>query len=416
MLLEFKVRNFRSIREELTLSMLASGKISKKDHPDNVFEIGKHKAVKSLIMYGRNASGKSNILSALRALQYLIISSDSFKLGDDITAFEPFLFDEAYNTEPVGFEIDFISKNNIKYKFILEFNKYEILKEELYFYPKGIKSKLFARHKMRFSYGENFTGNRKNIENDILQNQLFLSKSATSKFEYLNDVYLYFKLSLLNIKNDSDNERDLVNSFGQLILEKKIYKDDMIKLLKIADTNIHGFELSEKYISASLDGGPVPFKHLNWGLKTKHNLFNKDSINGKIELDFSNESMGTKKLISIGSNVLNILTVGGVLIIDEFDKSMHPLLTRMLIQLFHNPKTNPKNAQLIFATHDSTLLDSELFRRDQIAFIEKEYQGDTQLYKLSDFKGVRKDIPIDKWYLSGKFGAIPVISDFEFED
>lgn len=426
MLLEFKVRNFRSIREELTLSMLASGRVGKNDLPDNVFQVGKHKAVKSLIMYGRNASGKSNILSALLAFQYLVEKSDRFKINEKISSYIPFLLDEDYINEPTKFEIEFIGYDNNRYKYLFEYNAVEILKEELYFYPKGVKSRLFKRTKMNFFYGEYFTGNRKLIENEILCNQLFLSKSATSRFMYINEAYSYlgyFIEIIINRYTDSDIGWKLELISGVQNDTKSL--KNIIKLLKEADTSIQDLKLNKKLIAESKSSqNDMPSFHNEpisyWSteevqIKTIHPVFENDKISRITEFGLNQESKGTKKLLSLSPQILASLNIGGVLVIDELDNSLHPLLTRMLISLFHNPKTNPKNAQLIFATHDSSLLDAELFRRDQIAFVEKENQGNTQLYRLSDIKGVRKDIPIDKWYMSGRFGAIPVISDFDFD-
>lgn len=127
------------------------------------------------------------------------------------------------------------------------------------------------------------------------------------------------------------------------------------------------------------------------------------------------ESLGTKRLLSVGSLVIASLILGTTIVIDELEQSLHPLLTKTLIKLFHSKKNNPNNAQLIISSHDSSLLDNELFRRDQIYFTEKDYTGKTELYRLSDIKGVRNNIPYDKWYLSGRFDAIPVLDDFEIE-
>ena len=144
-------------------------------------------------------------------------------------------------------------------------------------------------------------------------------------------------------------------------------------------------------------------------------MFNDKKLIGDVKFDLIDESSGTQKLLSIGSVILNALRKGGVIVIDEFDNGLHPLLSKMLIKLFHSRTNNPNNAQLIFATHDSTLLDNNLFRRDQICFVEKEYEGGSIFYKLSDLKSIRKDIPIDKYYLSGRFKATPVTSEVNLE-
>lgn len=146
-------------------------------------------------------------------------------------------------------------------------------------------------------------------------------------------------------------------------------------------------------------------------VSTSHALYTNGDEIGLETLALNEESFGTKKLFVIGSLILDTLDDGGVLVIDELDKGLHPLISKLLISLFNSKKNNPKNAQLIFATHDSSLLDLEILRRDQISFVDKEYEGNSIFYKLSDIKGVRKDTPIDKWYLSGRFKAIPVTYD-----
>jgi AAA15 family ATPase/GTPase len=144
---------------------------------------------------------------------------------------------------------------------------------------------------------------------------------------------------------------------------------------------------------------------------TSHTLFENGNEIGQETLDIEYESTGTKKLFAIGAIILDSLSKGGVIIIDELDKGLHPLISKLLISLFNSKKNNPNNAQLIFATHDSSLLDLELLRRDQISFVDKEYEGHSIFYKLSDIKGIRKDISLDKWYLSGRFKAIPVTNE-----
>ncbi len=146
-------------------------------------------------------------------------------------------------------------------------------------------------------------------------------------------------------------------------------------------------------------------------VSTSHTLFKDSKEVGQETLNIENESSGTKKLFTTGALILMTLKNGGVIIIDELDNGLHPLISKLLINLFNSKKNNPKNAQLILATHDSSLLDLETLRRDQISFVDKEYEGHSIYYRLSDIKGIRKDIPLDKWYLSGRFKAIPVTNE-----
>ena len=151
-------------------------------------------------------------------------------------------------------------------------------------------------------------------------------------------------------------------------------------------------------------------------IQTKHKLFDGDTELEGVEVLFDIESYGTRRLYGLGGYILSLMNSGVAIIIDELNSSFHPLMTEAIIKLFHNPETNPNNAQLIFTTHDTSILRNDLFRRDQVWFTEKDGYGATSLFSLAefDFKEVRKNVPFDKWYLSGRFGAIPMIMDFNY--
>jgi len=360
---------------------------------------------------------------ALTALSFLIKQSDTFKHEEKISFYEPFLFDNVYKNKAVKFEIDFIGiESKIKYKYIIAYNSSEIEYEALYFYPENVKAKLYERKKQNFTYGENYRGTKKKIEVDLLPNQLFLSKSSTSKVKYLDEVYLYFiNYFFVSTIHDTQYDKSITKVLSKILLENERIKYNLLELLKVADTSILNFSISEnenriKFPDEfSKEVRKKLIESFKYEVLTSHTLFENDNEIGKTTLNLEDESLGTKKLFAFGALILLALNNGGVIIIDELDKGLHPLLTKLLINLFNSKKNNPKNAQLIFATHDSTLLDTEIFRRDQICFVDKDYQGGSTFYKLSDIKGVRKDIPIDKWYLSGRFKAIPVLSEPELK-
>lgn len=419
MILSLTIENFRSISSPLKLDLTAAKRLKEEDLPNNSFIQNEEEVLKSLLIYGRNASGKSNVLLALKALTYLIEKSDRFKLDQKINPYEPFLFDESFKSKPVKFEIEFITvKTKTKFSYRVEFNETTIIDEALYFYPKGVKAKLFERNIHGISYGESYRGTKKNIENDLLQNQLFLSKSASSKVEYLNEVYLFFKRYVfVSTIHDTEYDKSIIRGFSELLKDDNKLKSNLLELLKAADTSIQDFTIieNEKEIKFS-DKFPSELKEKiledhKYEVKTNHPVFKDGKIVGQEKLDLENESFGTKKLFAVGALILDTLDDGGIILIDELDKGLHPLLSQMLIKLFNSNKNNPKNAQLVFATHDSTLLDLDLLRRDQITFIDKNYEQNSIAYKLSDIKGVRKDIPVDKWYLSGRFKAIPVTTE-----
>lgn len=417
MILSFTIENFRSIKSPITIDFTAEKRLYEDDLPHNSFIQNKNELVKSLVLYGRNASGKSNILLAFDALSILIKNSDNYKHEEEILLYEPFLFDNNFKNHPVTFEVVFISvESKIKYKYSISYNSTEITYEALYFYPENVKAKLFERKKQKISYGEYYRGTKKNIESDLLQNQLFLSKSSTSKIKYLDEVYLYFSASYsLSLPSDFELKKGILNFFWEFILEKENIKSNLMELLKAADTSILDFNITENKMEFPHDFSDEAKREIldkyKFKVLTSHSLFENDNLVGKTTLEIEKESLGTKKLLSIGTIIIAKLATGGILFIDELDKGLHPLLSKMIIKLFNSKKNNPKNAQLIFATHDSTLLDTEIFRRDQICFVDKDYQGGSTFYKLSDIKGIRKDIPVDKWYLSGRFKAIPVISE-----
>ncbi|HPS65201.1 MAG TPA: ATP-binding protein, partial [Ignavibacteria bacterium] len=365
---------------------------------NNHFKIGGINLIKSLILYGRNASGKSNILKAFRALTYLINNSDKLKHQEVLQPYEPYLFEKSNAALPVELEICFFAKDNIKYCYSIKFNKTRFLYESLYFWPNGVESKLFIRDLNNFTFGEYYKGDKASIQKELLENQLYLSKSATKNIKYLKNVYLFLsKYLFISTIQDDIFDDFLISSACDNMQKDNFIKENMKILLSAADTNIIDFNILKKDYklpeNVSDEYKKLFIKRYENEIKTSHNLFHNGKKIGLTDLPFRFESLGTKKLIAVGVLILDALLDGSVLIIDELDKSLHPLLTRMLISLFHSKKNNPNNAQLIFATHDSSLLDNNLFDREQIGFVDKEYEGNTILFKLRDIKGARKDIP-----------------------
>lgn len=419
MILSLKIENFRSIKEPLILQLTTENRLKEDELPNNSFSENEIEILKSLLIYGRNASGKSNILLALRALTYLVENSDSFKHEEKIEPYEPFLFNSSSKNKPVKFEVDFITiENKTKFKYIVSFNQSEIVHEALYIFPLGTQAKLFERKKNKITYGEYYKGSKKKIESDLLPNQLFLSKSSTSNIKYLDECYLYFsKYVYVSTIHDTEFDKAIIRSFSELLLNDDKLKCNLLELLRAADTAISDFSIIENEKELKFpDSFPDDIKKRileshKYEVKTKHSIYENGEKVGDTTLDLEDESFGTKKLFAIGGLILDALNDGSVIIIDELDKGLHPILTKLLINLFNSKKNNPKNAQIIFATHDSSLLDLDMLRRDQICFVDKTYEEHSILYKLSDIKGVRKDTPIDKWYLSGRFRAVPVTTE-----
>lgn len=429
MFIEFKITNFRSIKDEQVVSFLPSARL--KTRKNSLIKSDDYKGLKLLstcVIYGPNNSGKSNTLHAFRALKFLVENSHRFNLGDKLEPNESFKFDVSSQKEPTTFQIEFIAKDKIRYDYLVSFDKDKIHKEELSFYPnpdsdKLKASRLFKRFGNEFSYGENFKGAKKSVESELLENQLFLSKAVQNKVEQLNPVYQYFRNHIgLSIFHDTDYDEILLRNLGEFIYNNK---DEAIttlieKFIINSDTGIVGIEaIPEKDIPQIQFPDDFPEKEkeklreefirrFQYQILTQHRLFENNKEIGITTLPLKEQSTGTKKFFSMLRLVLVALKDGDLLIVDELDKSLHTEWTQLLINLFHDPDTNPNNAQLIFATHDTNLFSSR-FDRDQIYLIEKDRFGASQLSALSSYSGLRKDTPIEKWYLSGRFGAVPQI-------
>jgi AAA15 family ATPase/GTPase len=422
MILELKVKNFRSIKDWQSFTMLAENKV--KEHEDTIFENASQNILGTAIIYGRNASGKSNILKAFRAIQYMVTESAEFKIDKEISAFEPFKLDSNCLQLPTELHIDFIAKDGIRYVYEIGFTSTKILYENLKFYPKSQPATLIERkYGEPIKYGEYLTGRKKDIEEKLYENQLFLSKVSTDKLEGLTAAYLFFSEGIyVSTFHDTKYDNLLIQTFTNKMAKNDIpfFKENINNLMRAADTGIDYIDIKE--IEIDLDTLPEDmsndkrqelverYKHK---IRTIHKKFDGEKEDGIIEFKLNEESTGTIKLLAMGGLILEALAAGQVLIVDELDKSLHPKLTRALINIFHSKKTNPNNAQLIFATHDVSLLDNELFRRDQVWFAEKEYEGYSHYYAISDILGVRAHGPYEKYYLSGRFGANPVINEVE---
>ncbi|MEA3504799.1 MAG: AAA family ATPase, partial [Bacteroidota bacterium] len=232
MILSFKIENFRSIKESLNIDMTTEKRLKEPGLEDNSFMQNNNELLKSMLLYGRNASGKSNVLIALNALLYLIDNSDTFKHGELLKPYEPFIFDKKFINKPVKFEINFITVNEKnKFKYVLEFNANEIVFEALYTYPSGTKAKLYERIKNKVTYGEYYKGVKKKIENDLLPNQLFLSKSASSKIPFLNDCHLYFSQHVyVSTIHDTEYDKSIIRSFSELLKNDDKLKHNLLEL------------------------------------------------------------------------------------------------------------------------------------------------------------------------------------------
>lgn len=412
MLLEFSVSNFRSIKQEQTISMVAEATKSK---PRNVFEarLAKNGTVRLLnaaVIYGANASGKSNVIKALFSLWKFVQRSKLFTIDSDIHYYEPFILDLGSREKPTRFDLSFIGKDEIKYIYTIEFGRKEVSLETLDYYPKGQQNRLFSRQCNDGDYHELVPGSdlkKTGLIKRVLKNQLLLSPYGTEPHEQLNDVYRFFQEIMVINAHSSTQIDKLVDDLGKKIIQPQYepLKRSIESLVNSADTKIEGILVSDV---KSLNDRTKP------QIFTKRSIFEDGKKIGETEFDLKkDDSKGTLRMVAFGGLIFEKFQNGGLVVIDELDSSLHPTFIRYLIQLFSNPDINTKNAQLIFTTHQPLLMDKEMFRSDQIWFTDKNDFGETELYSAQHFDGVREDIPFDKWYMAGKFGALPKISEPE---
>ena len=422
MIASFAVTNFKSFKDRVEIKMQKSNLVG---HSANIINLGKGKKyLKSAVIYGPNASGKSNLLLTIRALEYMVGNSSQFKPNQTIGPYEPYKLDKKTANGPVTLEISFFA-NDVLYDYLISFSAYQIEREEMFFYPKGVKSLLFSRiAEKEVKYGEYYKGGKKNIEKLLYKNQLFLSKAAENNPISLKDPYLFFveKLRVFPFLEDY-HESNLSRLYVNRLAESKdsLFAKRFNKLICALDTGICGINAVEinwenmqipdnipEEVKANLK------KEYKYDVRTIHSVYENKKLVDKTFFNLEEESSGTKSLFVVAGIILDALETVSNKIIDEFEKTMHQDITRYLIRLFHNPTTNPKNAQLIFATHDITQLSGDNFRRDQVWFTEKDEFGGSRLIRCSEIKGLRLGIPLDKWYSSGKLGALPLINDSDF--
>ncbi|SDS15587.1 hypothetical protein SAMN05216490_0639 [Mucilaginibacter mallensis] len=422
MLLSFATTNFRSVRDRVELSMLKTGL---KGLPSNYFKgNNKNLLLRSAVIYGPNASGKSGFLRAIKALEYLVKKSTSFGPDESIAPFEPHRLEKSCSGMPVTFEISFIAQK-LRYEYIVAIKSKTIELEELYYYPTNTKTLLYSRVAGReIKFGDYYKGAKKTVEKMLLPNQLFLSKAAENNVDALLDVYRFFTQGLTVYPMMEDyHENNMARLYAKRLAEDKESKFSkrFNALICALDTGICAVAAEEVDWNDFKFPGNLPDdlkkqvqEDYKYDIKTQHPVFDGGKAAGFASFDVSEESAGTKSLFVIGGIILDALDNGRVLVVDEFEKNLHPSITQFLIQLFHNPVVNPNNAQLVFATHDITQLSNDHFRRDQVWFTEKNEYGSTSLYRCSDIQGIRLGTPLDKWYASGRFGATPIINDVDF--
>ena len=414
MLIEFTVENFRSFRKKQTFSLLASK--DKELLEQNTFRANKYNLLKTEIVYGANASGKSTLFMALISLlKFSVLSGPRSQKGDTIDIV-PFMLDVNNQNEPSFFEILFILENEdstpIRYRYGIKLDRKHVIEEYLFAVNKIKEVNLFDRieqsitpNKTYFPESENFS------TKTVRDNASYLSVCAQNNGEISGKIIKYFKKITVTSGIDTP----------PFITMERINRGENLnritKFLQFADIQVQG--LKKQRTPVTFD---IPDPDLAEFLKKKfpnaendqisyaHNLYDKEEKKGFWYFTEDLESLGTRKLFNYAGVILPTLDNGGVLFIDEFDSSLHPLIVENIIKLFNDKRFNKNNAQLIVSCQSVSLMTNKLFRRDQIWICEKDKYGASEIYSLMDFEDlVRKDANFNKNYLAGKYGGVPNI-------
>lgn len=422
MLIEFTVANYRSFREPATLSMLAA-KIKAKDERldrNNVFQVESQPSLlTSAAIYGRNASGKSNLVRALSFMRSFVLQSTGGTEGLGSIQVEPFRLCTATIDQPSFFEVVFVM-DSVRYRYGFEATAQRVHAEWLYAVPKSTEALLFRRSMGEIKLGKTFKEGRDRIQL-TRPNALFLSVLAQFNAPSARKLIAWFrKLGVLSGIADTSIR---IYTLNRLMEGRDV--EVITRVLTSLDTGVEGLrvekgikvappslppEMPESIRSALqmlMDSPDVEHVSVN----TTHTVYDEDGQPlAKTEFDIDDqESEGTRRLFALAGPLVNTLAEGRVLVIDEFDARFHPLLTRQILELFNDPFVNQRHAQLVVLTHDTGLLDNSLLRRDQIWFVEKDSKGASTLYSLAEFKGVRNDKDYARGYLEGRYGAIPYV-------
>ena len=406
MLLEFRVGNFRSIRDVQTLSLVAS---SDKEHSDTHLEATgiptSPNSLKSAVIYGANASGKTSLLMALDYMRTVVAQSATFIQPGQTYSVQRFKLDNSYEGKPSSFEITFLH-DGLRYEYAFQMTQARFLSEYLFVYKTARPSLIFSRefdgNKDIYEFGTYLTGPKKLWEESTRDNALFLSTAAQLNSELLSPIFKWLTFNVVFLPAQAMISTD----FSTALLTTEEGKEKVQAFMAAADISIDEISTAQRK-GVHVQFNPTVAPHtIQEEREFKVPVFKHTAPKGSATFELTDESTGTQRLFSLAAPVLDVLRDGRILLVDELDASLHPLLVRQLIAMFHNNQINQKNAQLIFTTHDTTLLDQSIFRRDQVWFTEKDADQATNLYPLTDFSP-RKNEAIEKGYLMGRYGAVP---------
>lgn len=399
MLLAIELENFFSIKNKIRLDFRA-GNINTnqaKMLKDNLIEWNGQKILKTIGLFGPNASGKSSIIRAIKFCCMMILESHQHNENTRFN-FQPFKFD-GWQDKPSRFYIDFLC-DDIEYEYEYTLTPTEILEESLYYYPNGRKAKVFKRKGTEYTFGTKVLERPKDVALATSNKNLFLSRASSMNRELAKTIYRFF-LNTFLLDLVSLNSTSIEYNFNK-------YKKVILKALEICDSDICDIKLRHKKVTQ-----PVAVGHDDQGVSLE--LRTVDAIDFKtchkidpsIQFDMErDESDGTQRLFAILNRMLDVVSNNKSLMLDEFDRQLHTLLADFLIDLVH---ASPQS-QLLFTSHNTNLIDMDRFRKDQIIFVNKKADGATEVYSLYDFRDFRDTMDAEKGYIQGRFDAIPYVT------
>lgn len=417
MLLRFETQNCFSIRDVAELSLVAS---ALKDEAGPILETSPVPGVpilSSALIYGANASGKSNIVAAIDQMRSFVLYSHSQGSPEGQTGRRSFALDASYSKVPTSFEVDVVvGGKRYVYRFSITDDLVE--SESLYAFPNNRRQTLFEREFQKFTFGRNLRGRNQTISDLTRKNSLFLSAAAQNGHAELLSIYRFFNEVVINTSIDVSSTAALIAWKDRDELDRRI-----LEFLRAAGTGVVGYKRQEEEYpekSKEFNRGLHKLLLASLGDRMERFGFGKEDEDKNVTIqlahmakggdtvffDLDRESSGTRRLLVILEPIFLALDSGGLIVIDELDASLHTKACEAVLALFSSREINTKGAQLIATTHDTNLLSSKLIRRDQVWFCEKANTGETTLFPLTDIK-IRAGDNIEKGYLQGRFGAIP---------
>lgn len=415
MLVEFRIKNFRSLRDEQVLSLVASKDKTLADtHTQATGLSAVPRLLKGAAIYGANASGKSNLIKALQYMRGVVLESAALS-PNQAFAVQPFKLDGESGRQSTEFEVTFLLEG-IRYQYGFAMTSQRIVAEHLLVYKAFKPQRWFERRfdaatgKDVYEFGAGLKGSKNVWEGATRPNALFLSVAVQLNSEALRPVFDWFANGLVIFNEQAQIGPQLsIQMLMQPEGRKQICDFLSAADVSIADIDVKTRKVPGQTVHFDLLAGKTEIRAEE--VEEHQLLFSHVTDNGKAVFGLMDESAGTRNLLSLAGPVLDILRKGLTLVIDELDTSLHTLLVRELVQLFHRPEINTGGAQLIFTTHDTSLLDApDLFRRDQVWLVEKDEQQASALVALSEFSP-RKNEALERGYLMGRYGGVPLIRD-----